>query len=68
PQYTRPREYRGLEVPEVLLNGNHALIEKWRREQSLRITKQRRPEMLEKIELSKKDRAYLKKLEENGAE
>jgi len=68
PQYTRPREYRGLEVPEVLLNGNHALIEKWRREQSLRITKQRRPEMLEKIELSKKDRAYLKKLEENGVE
>ncbi|MDO4739526.1 MAG: tRNA (guanosine(37)-N1)-methyltransferase TrmD [Eubacteriales bacterium] len=63
PQYTRPREYRGLEVPQVLTNGNHALIEKWRREQSLRITKERRPEMLEKIELSKKDREYLKGLE-----
>lgn len=64
PQYTRPREYRGLEVPEVLVGGNHALIEKWRREQSLRITRERRPEMLAQAELSKKDKAFLQKLEE----
>ena len=59
PQYTRPREYRGLQVPEVLLNGNHAEIERWRRNEALRITKARRPEMLEKVELDKRDRAFL---------
>ncbi|HPF86616.1 MAG TPA: tRNA (guanosine(37)-N1)-methyltransferase TrmD [Candidatus Limiplasma sp.] len=47
PQYTRPREYRGLEVPEVLLSGNHAEIAAWRREQALEITKQRRPDLLD---------------------
>ena len=46
PQYTRPREFRGREVPEVLLNGNHALIGRWRREQALRLTRERRPELL----------------------
>lgn len=66
PQYTRPRVYRGIEVPEVLANGNHALIEKWRREQSLRITYERRPEMLEKLELDKNDRRYLERLYEEG--
>ena len=59
PQYTRPREYRGLQVPEVLLNGNHAEIDRWRRNEALRITKARRPEMLEKVELDKRDRAFL---------
>jgi len=47
PQYTRPREYRGMEVPEVLLSGNHAQIEAWRREQALEITQKRRPDLLE---------------------
>ena len=59
PHYTRPREYRGLQVPEVLLNGNHAEIDRWRRNEALRITKARRPEMLEKVELDKRDRAFL---------
>ena len=47
PQYTRPQVYEGLEVPEVLLSGHHANIEKWRREKSLEITKQNRPDLLE---------------------
>ena len=64
PQYTRPREFRGREVPEVLLNGNHALIGRWRREQALRLTRERRPEMLATAPLDKKDRAFLKTLEE----
>jgi len=48
PQYTRPEEFRGRKVPEVLLSGHHANIEKWRKEQSLEITKARRPDLLEK--------------------
>ncbi|MBO4695551.1 MAG: tRNA (guanosine(37)-N1)-methyltransferase TrmD [Clostridia bacterium] len=48
PQYTRPAEYRGLKVPEVLLNGNHKEIAKWRYEKALEITKERRPDLLEK--------------------
>ncbi len=47
PQYTRPREFRGMKVPEVLLNGNHAEIEKWRSEQALERTRQRRPDLLD---------------------
>ena len=46
PQYTKPREFEGLVVPDVLLNGNHKEIEKWKKEQSLKITKQRRPDLL----------------------
>ena len=63
PQYTRPREFRGMEVPEVLINGNHALINRWRREQALRITRERRPELLESAPLTSEDRAYLRSLE-----
>ena len=48
PQYTRPREYLGREVPEVLLSGDHAAIAKWRREKQLEITRERRPDLLEK--------------------
>jgi len=55
PQYTRPAEWNGKSVPEVLLSGNHAEIEKWRRLKSLQITRERRPEMFERIELSKSD-------------
>lgn len=47
PQYTRPREYRGLEVPDVLVSGDHAGIERWRREKALERTRQRRPDLLE---------------------
>lgn len=47
PQYTRPVEYRGLTVPEVLRSGNHAEIDKWRREQALKVTKEHRPDLLD---------------------
>ena len=59
PQYTRPRELHGLEVPEVLLSGDHAKIKAWRREQSLRATKRFRPDLLEKAELTDKERLML---------
>lgn len=49
PQYTKPRVFEGLEVPEVLVNGNHALQEKWRREQALERTKRKRPDLYEKV-------------------
>ena len=59
PQYTRPAVWNGVCVPETLLSGNHKEIEKWRRKESLLITKERRPDMYEKIELSKEDRKLL---------
>ena len=59
PQYTRPREFEGMEVPEVLLNGDHAKIRKWRREQSLLVTQKYRPDLLEKADLNDKDRQFL---------
>lgn len=59
PQYTRPAVWNGREVPEVLLSGNHAEIAKWRRKQSLEITRELRPEMFEKVELDKTDRKLL---------
>lgn len=62
PQYTRPVEWHGKEVPPVLLSGHHANIEKWRREQSLERTYRRRPDMLKKAELSREDRAFLSSL------
>lgn len=62
PQYTRPYEWHGKTVPDILLTGHHANIMKWRREQSLTRTYQRRPEMLECAELDKKDRAFLDNL------
>lgn len=59
PQYTRPAVWHEKKVPEVLLSGNHAEIAKWKRKQSLMITKERRPEMFKKIELDKKDKKLL---------
>ena len=53
PQYTRPEEYRGMRVPDVLLSGNHQLIAKWRRAKQLELTKLRRPELLEKAQEEK---------------
>ena len=64
PQYTHPSVWNGREVPPVLLSGHHENVDKWRREQSLKRTKQRRPDMLEKAELSKSDIIYLSSLEE----
>ena len=64
PQYTRPYEWHGKTVPDVLLSGHHANIAKWQREQSLRRTLERRPDLLEKADLTKKDKEYLQKLKE----
>ncbi|WP_342601311.1 tRNA (guanosine(37)-N1)-methyltransferase TrmD [Psychrobacillus sp. FSL H8-0483] len=59
PHYTRPVEFRGYKVPDVLLSGNHAAIDKWRREQSLKRTFERRPELLEQMELTEKEQQML---------
>ncbi len=59
PQYTRPHEFNGRKVPEVLMNGHHANIQKWRRQQSLKRTYKKRPDLFEKIELGKEDRKLL---------
>lgn len=62
PQYTRPRELRGMEVPEVLLCGDHARIRAWRRQESLRATKRFRPDLLEKADLTEKEKRLLEEL------
>jgi len=62
PQYTRPQDFRGWEVPEVLLSGNHAEVDRWRKEQSLRRTVKRRPDLLERAILSDKDREFLSRI------
>lgn len=59
PQYTRPEEFMGRKVPEVLLSGHHAKIEQWRREKSLERTLERRPDLLRDAELMERDREYL---------
>lgn len=59
PQYSRPEEWHGKKVPPVLLSGHHANIEKWRREQSILRTKERRPDLLEKCELTEKEKEWL---------
>ncbi len=61
PQYTRPQVFRGWGVPEVLLSGNHAKIARWRREQSLLRTLRRRPDLLERINLTDKEKRFLEK-------
>lgn len=61
PQYTRPEDFMGNKVPDVLLSGHHANIDKWRREQSLLRTRKWRPDLLEKAELTKKDIEFLEK-------
>jgi len=62
PQYTRPADFRGARVPQVLLDGNHADITAWRREQSLSLTLERRPELLEGAPLDEGDRAIVTRL------
>jgi len=59
PHYTRPPDYRGWRVPEILLSGDHARIEQWRRQQALLRTAQRRADLLEKADLSAEDRAFI---------
>jgi len=60
PQYTRPRSFRGMDVPEVLLSGNHALIERWRRAQALARTRALRPDLFARLELGADDRSLLR--------
>ncbi|WP_018883529.1 tRNA (guanosine(37)-N1)-methyltransferase TrmD [Paenibacillus massiliensis] len=66
PHYTRPPEFRGWKVPDILLSGHHANIEQWRRQESLRRTWERRPELLEQAELTAKEREWLRKLEQEN--
>ena len=63
PQYTRPREFEGQSVPDVLISGDHAKIRQWRREQALLATKKWRPDLLEKAEMTEKERAWLREQE-----
>lgn len=62
PHYTRPREFRGLQVPDVLLNGNHAAINRWRRHQALRKTARVRPELLAQLELTRDEEQFVSEL------
>lgn len=66
PQYTRPAAFKGMKVPEVLMNGNHKLIEQWQLKESLRRTYQRRPDMLETYPLTAEMQKLLKEIEEEA--
>ena len=63
PQYTRPEVYEGLRVPPVLLSGDHGKVDRWRRDQSLLRTMERRPDLFAKVEFTKADRKFLRTLE-----
>jgi len=65
PHYTRPPEFRGWRVPDILVSGDHARLARWRRQQALLRTRQRRPDLLQRAELSASDLEYLKRLEES---
>ena len=65
PHYTRPPEFRGWRVPDILISGDHARLARWRRQQALLRTRLRRPDLLQKAELSASDLEYLDKLEES---
>ena len=62
PHYTRPEDYRGWQVPEILRSGHHARINRWRRNQALKRTLERRPELLDDFDLSKEDQEFLDQL------
>ena len=66
PHYTKPPEFRGWKVPEILLSGDHAKIEKWRREQALTRTLKKRPDMIEKAELSEAELKFVENLKNQG--
>ena len=66
PQYTRPQEYRGLRVPELLLRGNHREIERWRRREALRLTLRRRSDLVNPNQLSSRDLELLKEIQMEG--
>lgn len=66
PQYSRPEEWMGKKVPSILLSGNHQKVDEWRREQSILRTAERRPDLLEKAQLTQKERAMIAKLQEKN--
>ena len=66
PQYTRPASFRGMDVPEVLLSGNHARIARWRRERSLERTARLRPDLIDGADLDESDREFLRNLERSS--
>ena len=63
PHYTRPAEFRGIKVPEILMSGHHKNIERWRRKETIKRTMLRRPDLLKKIEFDKEDKKILKEIE-----
>ena len=65
PQYTRPEEWHGKKVPQILLSGHHANVDIWRRQQSLKRTLERRPDLLETAQLTAKDRRFLEEIKES---
>jgi tRNA (guanine37-N1)-methyltransferase len=66
PQYTKPAEFRDMSVPEVLRSGNHKAVERWRRIESLKLTLERRPDLLEKATLDDADKQLIKQLKNGG--
>lgn len=68
PQYTRPAEFQGLSVPDVLLSGNHAEVAKWRRRQSLLRTARRRPDLFDRADIDPKERAWVQEMLAPGEE
>ena len=66
PHYTRPEEFRGWKVPEILRSGHHAMIDRWRRNQSLKRTLDRRPDLLESFDLTEQDAEFLEQLKGGG--
>ncbi|MFD1018160.1 tRNA (guanosine(37)-N1)-methyltransferase TrmD [Thalassobacillus hwangdonensis] len=66
PHYTRPAEFRGHKVPDVLLSGNHAKIDEWRRKESLKRTWQRRPELLDEVDLTEQEQMWIESFKNNG--
>ena len=63
PQYTHPQEFMGRKIPEILISGHHKNIEKWKREQALEVTLKKRPDLLDKANLSEEDRRFLAKFD-----
>ncbi|HZX21355.1 MAG TPA: tRNA (guanosine(37)-N1)-methyltransferase TrmD [Clostridia bacterium] len=66
PQYTRPADFRGMDVPGVLVSGNHKKIDEWKRRESLKLTYERRPELLGNIKLTDKDKDFLNSIKEDS--
>lgn len=66
PQYTRPEEFEGMNVPEVLQSGHHENINKWRRKEAIRVTYKKRPDLLEKVNLTEEEKKFIKELENKG--